>query len=91
MTTMAGVDRHGLPPAGSTHAATHQEVTRARLTVDLHMIAAQPQSLTGDRGYRRNQCDTSIRAQGTETIAPHRSNRKRTSQRGTGVERDVTA
>ncbi len=35
------VDRHGLPLAVSTHAASHHEVTRVRLTFDFCMIEAK--------------------------------------------------
>jgi hypothetical protein len=44
---------------------------------DFYMIEAKPDNLIGDRAYDSDQLDAALRAQGTEMIAPHRSNRKR--------------
>jgi len=44
---IAIVDRHGLPLAVTTHAASHQEVTLVQLTFDFYMIEAEPGNLIG--------------------------------------------
>jgi transposase len=72
---MAIVDRHGLPLAVATHAANHHEVTLVQLTFDFYMIEARPENLIGDRAYDSDKLDAELREQGTEMIAPHRSNR----------------
>jgi hypothetical protein len=59
------VDRHGLPPAVTTHAATHHEVTLAQLTFDFYMIEAKPENLIGDKAYDSDPLDAATRAQGT--------------------------
>lgn len=73
---MAIVDRHGLPVAVTTRAVNHHEVTLVQLTFDFYMIEAKPQNLIGDRAYS-DRLDAEVREQGTEMIAPHRSNRAR--------------
>ena len=84
---MAIVDRHGLPLAVTTYAANHHEVTLVQLTFDFYMIEAKPDNLIGDRAYDSDQLDAELRAQGTEMIAPHRSNRKRKAQDGRRLHR----
>jgi transposase len=74
---IAIVDRHGLPLAVTTHAANHHEVTLVQLTFDFYMIEAKPGNLIGDRAYDSDKLDAEMREQGTEMIAPHRSNRVR--------------
>src|SRR5262249_36418608 len=51
MKIMAIVDRHGLPPSVSTHAANHHEVRLVQLCFDFYMIEAKPENLIGDRAY----------------------------------------
>ena len=51
------------------------------------MIEAKPDNLIGDRAYDSDQLDAAFRAQGTEMIAPHRSNRKRKTQDGRRLRR----
>jgi hypothetical protein len=41
------------------------------------MIEAKPENLIGDRAYDSDKLDAEMRAQGTEMISPHRSNRVR--------------
>ena len=71
---MAIVDRHGLPLSVSTHTANHHEVTLVQLSLDFYMIDAKPQNLIGDKAYDSNALDESLKQQGIEMIAPHRSN-----------------
>jgi transposase len=81
MKIMAIVHRHGLPLAVTTHAANHHEVTLVQLTFDFYMIEARPENLIGDRAYDSDKLDAELCEQGTEMIAPHRSNRiKRATQ-----------
>lgn len=74
---MAIVDRHGLPLAVSTHAANHHEVTLVQLSFDFYMIEAKPQNLIGDRAYDSDPLDETLRDDGVEMIASHKSNRKK--------------
>jgi transposase len=84
---MAIVDRHGLPLAVTTHAANHHEVTLVQLTFDFYMIEAKPENLIGDKAYDSDPLDEAMRAQGTEMISPHRSNKKRKTQDGRRLRR----
>jgi transposase len=84
---MAIVDRHGLPLSVSTHAANHHEVTLVQLSFDFYMIEAKPENLIGDKAYDSDELDTSLKQQGVEMIAPHRSNRKRKTQDGRRLRR----
>jgi transposase len=74
---MAIVDRHGLPLSVSTHAANHDEVRLDQLCFDFYMIEAKPENLIGDRAYDSDPLDDTLRQDGIEMIAPHRSNRKK--------------
>ena len=84
---MAIVDRHGLPLSVSTHAANHHEVTLVQLSFDFYMIEAKPENLIGDKAYDSDELDRSLKAQGVEMIAPHRSNRKLKTQDGRKLRR----
>jgi len=75
MKIMAIVDRHGLPLSVSTHAANHHEVRLVQLCFDFYLIEAKPENLVGDRAYDSDPLDDSLRQEGIELIAPHRSNR----------------
>jgi transposase len=79
---MAIVDRHGLPLSVSTHAANHHEVTLVQLSFDFYMIEAKPENLIGNKAYDSDKLDSSLKKQGVEMIAPHRSNRKLKTQDG---------
>lgn len=80
-------DRHGLPLSVSTHAANHHEVTLVQLSFDFYMIEAKPEALIGDKAYDSDELDKSLKAQGVEMIAPHRSNRKLKTQDGRRLRR----
>src|SRR6478736_6024594 len=77
MKIMAIVDRHGLPLSVSTHAANHHEVRLAQLCFDFYIIEAKPENLIGGRAYDSDPLDDTLRQEGIEMIAPHRSNRKK--------------
>jgi transposase len=84
---LAIVDRHGLPLSVSTHAANHHEVTLVQLSFDFYMIEAKPQNLIGDKAYDSDALDQSLKQQGIEMIAPHRSNRILKTQDGRRLRR----
>src|SRR5512140_1616659 len=84
---LAIVDRHGLPLSVSTHAANHHEVTLVQLSFDFYMIEAKPENLIGDKAYDSDELDASLKKQGVEMIAPHRSNRKLKTQDGRPLRR----
>ena len=84
---MAIVDRHGLPLSVSTHAANHHEVTLVQLSFEFYMIEAKPENLIGDKAYDSDTLDESLKEQGTEMIAPHRSNRTLKTQDGRRLRR----
>lgn len=44
------------------------------------IVSEAPQNLIGDNAYDSDKLDTELRRYGIELIAPHRSNRKNTSQ-----------
>jgi len=84
---MAIVDRHGMPLSVSTHAANHHEVTLVQLSFDFYMIEAKPQNLIGDKAYDSDGLDKSLKKDGVEMIAPHRSNRRMKTQDGRRLRR----
>jgi transposase len=51
------------------------------------MIEAKPENLIGDRAYDSHPLDETLRKQGTEMIAPHRSTRKLKTQDGRRLRR----
>ena len=51
-----------------------------QLSFDFYMIEAKPENLIGDKAYDSDALDESLKKQGVEMIAPHRSNRKRKTQ-----------
>jgi len=73
---LAIVDRHGLPLSVSTHAANHHEVTLVQLSFNFYMLEAKPEHLIGDRAYDSDGLDDTLKKDGVNMIAPHRSTRK---------------
>lgn len=84
---LAIVDRNGLPLSVSTHAANHHEVTLVQLSFDFYMIEAKPEKLIGDKAYDSDALDESLRQEGVEMVAPHRSNRTLKTQDGRALRR----
>jgi transposase len=84
---LAIVDRNGLPLSVSTHAANHHEVTLVQLSFDFYMIEAKPEKLIGDKAYDSDALDETLKGQGVEMIAPHRSNRTLKTQDGRALRR----
>ena len=77
---MAAADRHGLPVSVCVESATPLEVKLATSTLVQMIVSEAPQNLIGDNAYDSDKLDTELRRYGIELIAPHRSNRKNTSQ-----------
>ncbi len=77
---MAVADRHGLPVAICVESATPQEVKLATNTLVQMVIPDAAQNLLGDNTYDSDKLDSELRRYGIELIAPHRMNRKNTTQ-----------
>jgi len=58
-----------------------------QLSFDFYMIEAKPQNLIGDKAYDSDGLDESLKKQGIELIAPHRSNRTLKTQDGRRLRR----
>ena len=77
---MAVADRHGLPVAACVGSATPHEVKLATNTLVQMVIPDAPQNLIGDNAYDSDKLDSELQQYGIELIAPHRTNRKNTTQ-----------
>jgi len=77
---MAVADRHGLPVAVCVESATPHEVKLATNTLVQMVVPDVPQNLIGDNAYDSDKLDRELRQYGIELIAPHRSNRRNTTQ-----------
>ena len=77
---MAVADRHGLPVAICVESATPHEVKLATDTLIQMVIPDAPQNVIGDNAYDSDKLDSELRQYGIELIAPHRMNRKNTTQ-----------
>jgi transposase len=77
---MAVADRNGLPLSVCAESATPYEVTLTMSTL-LHMVISEaPQNLIGDNAYDSDRLDAELRLYGIELIAPHRRNRRNSTQ-----------
>ena len=77
---MAVADRHGLPIAICVESATPHEVKLAASTLVQMILPDAPHNLIGDNAYDSDKLDDELREYGIELIAPHRINRKNTTQ-----------
>jgi len=77
---MAVADRHGLPVAVCVESATPHEVKLATNTLVQMVVPDVPQNLIGDNAYDSDKLDRELRQYGIELIAPHRFNRRNTTQ-----------
>src|SRR5713101_5018057 len=77
---MAVADRHGLPVAVYVESATPHEVKLATSTLVQMTVPDAPQNLIGDNAYPSDKLDAELRQYGIELIAPHRRNRRNTTQ-----------
>src|SRR5262249_58467475 len=77
---MAAADRHGLPIAICVESATPHKVKLATSTLVQMILPDAPHNLIGDNAYDSDKLDNELRQYGIELIAPHRINRKNTTQ-----------
>jgi hypothetical protein len=77
---MAVADRHGLPLSLCIESATPHEVKLATSTLVQMFVPDARRHLVGDNAYDSDQLDAELRHYGIEVIAPHRSNRRITTQ-----------
>jgi transposase len=77
---MAVADRHGLPVAACVESAAPHEVKLATNTLVQMVIPDAPQNLIGDNAYDSDKLDSELQKYGIALIAPHRINRKNTTQ-----------
>jgi transposase len=77
---MAVADRNGLPVSICAESATPHEVKLATSTVLQMVVPDAPQNLVGDNAYDSDRLDAELRFYGIEVIAPHRRNRRNSTQ-----------
>jgi transposase len=70
----------GLPVAISVEGATPHEVKLAAKTLVQMVISDAPKNLIGDNAYDSDKLGSELHQYGIELIAPHRMNRKNTTQ-----------
>jgi len=84
---MAVADRNGLPVSVCAESATLHEVTLALPTLLQMVVPEAPQNLIGDNAYDSDRLDAELRFYGIEVIAPHRRNRRNSTQDGRRLKR----
>jgi transposase len=84
---MAVVDRNGLPVSVCAESATPHEVRLAMSTLLQMVVPDAPQNLIGDNAYDSDRLDAELRFYGIELIAPHRRNRRNSTQDGRRLKR----
>lgn len=84
---MAVADRHGLPVSVCVENAAPHEVTLATSTLLQMVVPDAPQNLIGDNAYDSDHLDAELKLFGIEVIAPHRRNRKNSTQDGRRLKR----
>ena len=84
---MAVADRNGLPVSVSAESATPHEVTLAVSTLLQMVVPDAPQNLVGENAYDSDRLDAELKFYGIEVIAPHRRNRRNSTQDGRRLKR----
>ena len=79
-TVASSLPVHGLPVAVCVESATPHEVKLATSTLVQMIVPEAPQNLIGDNAYDSDKLDAELRRYGIELIAPHRRNRRNTTQ-----------
>jgi len=79
---MAIADRNGLPVSVCVESATPHEVTLAMSTLVQMVVPDAPQNLIGDNAYDSDRLDKQLKVYGIEVVAPHRRNRRASTQDG---------
>jgi transposase len=77
---MLVADRNGLPVSVCAESATPHEVKLAMSTLLQMVVPDAPQNLIGDNAYDSDRLDAELRFYGIEVIAPHRRNRRNSTQ-----------
>src|ERR671921_136755 len=73
---MAFSDGSSIPLALHTESASPHEVSIVEATLESAFLKEKPARLVGDKAYESTPLDETLKEQGIEMIAPHRSNRK---------------
>ncbi|MEW6197792.1 MAG: IS5 family transposase [Planctomycetota bacterium] len=81
------VDAQGLPVAIETMTASPHESKLVQRLFDFMLTSATPERVIGDKAYDSDELAADLAKQGTELIAPHRSNRKHVTQDGRPLRR----
>lgn len=84
---MVLVDARGLPVAVHTASASPHESKLVQHLFDFMLTSVTPDHLIGDKAYDSDQLDDDMACQGTNLIAPHRSNRRVPTQDGRRLRR----
>lgn len=84
---MVLVDAKGLPVAIETMSARPHESQLVQRLFDFMLTSATPERIIGDKAYDSDELAADLAEQGTELIAPHRSNRKHKTQDGRPLRR----
>jgi transposase len=84
---MAVADRNGLPVSVCAESATPHEVKLAMSTLLQMVVSEAPENLICDNAYDSDRLDADLRFYGIEVIAPHRRNRKISTQDGRRLKR----
>ena len=79
---MVMVDARGLPVAVDTMSASPHESKLVQSLFDFMLTSVTPDRLIGDKAYDSDALDDLLAAEGTDLIAPHRSNRRKKTQDG---------
>jgi hypothetical protein len=79
---MTVADRNGLAVSVCAESATPHEVRLATSTLLQMIIPDAPQNLIGDNAYDSDRLDAELRSYGIVLIAPHRRNRRNSTQDG---------
>jgi transposase len=79
--------RNGLPVSVCAESATPHEVTLAVSTLLQMVVPDAPQNLVGDNAYDSDRLDAELKFYGIEVIAPHRRNRRNSTQDGRRLRR----
>ena len=74
---MAFSDGSSIPLALHTESASPHEVSIVEATLESAFLKEKPARLVGDKAYDSDPLDETLKEQGIEMIAPHRTNRKK--------------
>ena len=84
---LAIVDRYGLALSIGTQAANHHGVTLVQLSFDFYMLKAKPEHFIGDWADDSDALDATLKQDGVNRIASHRSIRKLKKHNGRRLRR----